>query len=216
MNRGVAALLLAAGKSSRMGRCKQLLPLGNETVIARCLGTLQCGGVRDITVVVSEGGRDVAEAAEAFSARVVVNRDSGGDMASSVRAGRAAVAEGFSGVIVALCDYPLVTPDTIAFLIRQHAEFPDCIIVPEYQNRNGHPLLFPRMILDELGDGMILRDVVRKDSARLHTVPVDDPGILIDMDTPDAYMRIRSMATLAGSTEIGYGPHVKNIGTPPL
>lgn len=202
MNRTVAALLLAAGKSSRMGRCKQLLSLGNVTVIARCLATLQRGGARDITVVVSEGGRDVAEAAEACSARVVVNRNSDGDMASSVRVGRVAVAEGFSGVIVALCDYPLVKPATITFLIRQHAEFPDCIIVPEYQNRKGHPLLFPRMILDELGDGMTLRDVVRKDSARLHTVPVDDPGILIDMDTPDAHARILTMVTLAGSTEL--------------
>ena len=60
MNRDVSAILLAAGMSRRMGRCKQLLPLGETTVIGRCLDTLQRGGVSAIVVVVSAGGEEVA------------------------------------------------------------------------------------------------------------------------------------------------------------
>ena len=193
MNLGVAAILLAAGKSSRMGSCKQLLPLGETTVISRCLDTLQRGGVSIIVVVVSEGGQEVAKAAENGSALVVVNRERDGDMASSVRTGRDALGAGFSGVIVALCDNPLVDPATIESLVRQHAMFPDCIIAPRHQEYRGHPLLFARKILDELEKGMTLRDLMRQDPARVQDAPVEDPGILIDMDTPEDYARICSM-----------------------
>lgn len=193
MKRKVAAILLAAGRSSRMGSCKQLLALGDTTVIGRCLDTLLRGGVSEIVVVVSEGGRKVADAAEARSARVVVNREADGDMASSIRTGRDALGAEYSEVIVALCDYPLVDPSTVEILVREHAEFPGRIITPRHKERRGHPLLISREILDELDGGMTLRDVMQHDPARLHDVPVDDPGILIDMDTPEDYARICSL-----------------------
>lgn len=193
MNRGVAAILLAAGRSSRMGSCKQLLPLGDTTVIGRCLDTLQRGGVNAIVTVVSAAGQEVAGAAENCSAMVVVNRESDGDMASSVRTGRDFLDAGFSGVIVALCDYPLVAPATIEFLVSQHAKFPDRIIRPRHQDNSGHPLLFARTILDELGEGMTLRDLIRRDPARVQDAPVEDSGILIDMDTPEDYARVCSL-----------------------
>ncbi len=193
MSRRVAAILLAAGKSSRMGSCKQLLPLGECSVIARCLKTLRSGGVNDIVVVVSEDGQEVAMAAESFGVRVVVNREHDGDMASSIRAGRDALDDGLSGVIVALCDYPLVTPATVEYLIGTHAMFPDGIITPRHQDSRGHPLLFARVILNELGEGMTLRGVMRRDPARVFDVAVDDPGILIDMDTPEDYIRVRTL-----------------------
>jgi molybdenum cofactor cytidylyltransferase len=123
-------------------------------------------------------------------------------MASSIRVGRDALDAGFSGVIVALCDYPLVEPATVEILICRHAELQGSIITPEYQEVRGHPLLFARSILDELEEGMTLRDVVRKDPARLHVVPVDDPGILIDMDTPDDYARIRTLLNRAQQQQV--------------
>ena len=144
-------------------------------------------------VVVSEDGREIASVAEAFAARVVVNRDRAGDMASSIRAGRDALDDGFSGVIVALCDYPLVASSTVEVLLCLHTFFPDGIITPKHQDSRGHPLLFARAILDELGAGMTLRDVMRREPARVYEVPVDDPGILIDMDTPEDYARINTL-----------------------
>ena len=194
MRARIAALLLAAGKSSRMGSCKQLLPLGETTVIGRCLDTLRCGGVSDIVVVVSECGQEVARAAERCSAaRVVVNLECDGDMASSIRIGRDALGTDVSGVIVALCDYPLVTSATVEFLIRRHVENPGGIIIPTHQDYRGHPLLFARTILAELAENMTLRDVVCRDAGRVEDVPVDDPGILIDMDSPEDYNRIRAI-----------------------
>jgi len=193
MKTAVAALLLAAGKSSRMGRCKPLLPLGDVTVIDRCLKTLHQGGVSDIAVVVSINGEAVARAAREHGVQIVVNPDESGDMASSIRAGRDSTVPETSGIIVALCDYPLVLPGTVTALIDQHAKHPDSIITPTCQGRRGHPLLLPRSILAELTEGKTLRDLLKKDATRIREVPLDDTGVLIDMDTPDDYRTVCAM-----------------------
>jgi len=189
----VAAILLAAGKSRRMGSCKQLLPLGESTVIVRCLDALAAGGAGEIVVVVSEEGQEVAEAVRYFPASFVINTVVDGDMASSVRTGRDALTTAASGVIVFPGDYPLVSANTIARLIAGHAASPDSIIIPCHGGRRGHPLLFPRTILDELANDIILRDLVRRDPQRIQLLDVADPGVLHDMDTPEDYQRIRSM-----------------------
>jgi molybdenum cofactor cytidylyltransferase len=191
--RPVAAILLAAGKSRRMGSCKQLLPLGGVTVIGRCLDSLVTGGAGEVVVVVSEENYEVADAARAYPVRIVVNPEPGGDMASSVRAGRDALPAGFSGVIVALCDYPLVSAATVSRLIEEHVDSPDSIIIPCHGGRRGHPLLFPRAILNELTGDLILRDLVQRNPERTRCLDLDDPGVLIDMDTPEDYHRICGM-----------------------
>lgn len=193
MKTTVAALLLAAGRSSRMGSCKPLLPLGDETVIVRCLNTLHHGGVNDIVVVVSIHGKDVARAAHDHAVQIVVNPDETGDMASSIRIGRDTTTPETSGIIVALCDYPLVVPGTVKALIDQHAMHPECIIAPTCKGRRGHPLLLPRSILEELTEEKTLRDVLKKDVTRIREAPLDDTGILIDMDTPDDYRTVCAM-----------------------
>ena len=189
----VAAILLAAGRSRRMGSCKQLLPLGGVTVIGRCLDSLVTGGAGEVVVVVSEEDSEVADAARAYPVRIVVNPEPDGDMASSVRAGRDALPAEFSGVIVALCDYPLVSAATVSRLIEEHGDSPDSIIIPCHGGRRGHPLLFPRAILNELTGGLILRDLVQRNPERIRCLDVDDPGVLIDMDTPEDYHRICGM-----------------------
>jgi len=193
MTRCVAAVLLAAGKSQRMGSCKQLLPLGDRTVIVCCLDALAAGGAGEIVVVVSEEGQDVAEAVRDFPARFVINTDVDGDMASSVRAGRDALTTAASGVIVFPGDYPLVSAATIARLIAGHAASPDNIVIPCHDGRRGHPLLFPRTLLDDLTNSLTLRDLVRGNPGRVSCVDVADPGVLYDLDTPEDYERIRSM-----------------------
>jgi molybdenum cofactor cytidylyltransferase len=176
-----------------MGCCKQLLPLGEGTVIGRCLDTLIKGAVGEVVVVVPEEGQWVAEAVRGCPARVVATSHAEGDMASSVRCGRDALPAEFSAVIVALSDYPLVSAATVARLIEEYVNSPGCIIIPCHGGRRGHPLLLPRAVLDELTDGLILRDLVRRYPERIRCLNVDDPGVLIDMDTPEDYQRICGM-----------------------
>lgn len=193
MTGSVAAILLAAGKSRRMGSCKQLLPLGDSTVIGRCIDALVMGGTDGIVVVVSEEGNGVAEAVRDYPVRIVVNPECEGDMASSVRAGRDFLTAEAIGVIVTLCDYPLVSACTINSLIVAHGDSPGSIIIPCHQERRGHPLLFPRTVLNELAEEQTLRDLVRHDPNRIRSLNVDDPGVLLDMDTPEDYRRICSI-----------------------
>lgn len=189
---GVAAIVAAAGLSQRMGSCKQLLELGGRTALARCLETLLAGGIREIVVVVGANGGAVAAEADRFPVKIAVNSDPAGDMASSVRIGCAALPATAGAVIVALCDYPLLLPATVASLKNAHAEEPERIIIPCHGERRGHPLLFPRLILEELFGELTLRDLVRFDPGRLRCIKVDDPGILADMDTPEDYRRLCS------------------------
>lgn len=193
MSAWLGAIVLAAGKSRRMGTCKQLLPLGDGIVITRCLETLARGGIDEVVVVISEGETDIVKALRGYPVRIVVNTDSEGDMASSVRAGRDALPAGVWGVIVFLCDCPLVSADTVHRLIAGHQNSPGSIVIPCHGGRRGHPLLFPRTILNELTGDNILRDLVRRDAGRVVCLDLDDPGVLIDMDTPEDYQRIREM-----------------------
>lgn len=197
MSGKVAAILLAAGKSRRMGCCKQLLPLAGTTVIGRCLDALVQGGASEIVVVVSPDGDEVAKAALAYPVKLVTNSSDEGDMASSVRAGRTVVPVEASGVIIALCDYPLVQPATVTRLLESHLAEPHRIVIPVHGGRRGHPVLLPRPVLEELQGSLTLKDLVRLDPSRLLGIEVDDPGVLIDMDTPEDYRRVRDTASLA-------------------
>lgn len=173
-----------------MGRCKQLLPLDSQTVIARCLETLLTAGLDEVIVVVGPHGEEVGRAARAYPVRVVVNTDPEADMAASLRRGRQALSHGITGVVVALCDYPLVTAETVAQLVAEHRRGPRKILIPCHNGRRGHPPLVPRQVLDSLTAPLTLRDVLRENQQQVEHVPVDDGGVLLDMDTPEDYRRV--------------------------
>ena len=173
-----------------MGSCKQLLPLAGKAVIAHCLETLLAGGSEEVIVVVGPEGDKVARAARDYPVQVVMNTDPDGDMAASVRTGRDALSPSITAVVVALCDYPLVTAATIQRLIAVHRGNPEGIIIPCHHGRRGHPALFPWQLLAELAAPLTLRDLLRANPERIEHLDVDDGGVLIDMDTPEDYQRV--------------------------
>ena len=189
----VAAILLAAGQSRRMGTCKQLLPLEGRTVIARSLETLLAGGVGELIVVIGPDGDEVARAARDYPVTIVRTSDPRGDMATSVRTGRDLLSPAASAAVIALCDYPLVTAATIARLVEAHHLNPHAIIIPCHNGLRGHPPLFPRHLLDTLVAPLTLRDLLRSNPERIECLESGDAGVLIDMDTPEDYRRITEL-----------------------
>ena len=177
-----------------MGRPKQLLPVGDRPSVVRCVETLRHAGVAEVVVVVAAGatGDAVARAVTPLGATVTTNPDAGSDMAGSIRVALAAADPSASGVLVALCDHPLVAPETVSALCAEHAQHPDAILVPVYEGRKGHPTLFPWTILNEIATLPTLRDVVRKDPARVREIDVGDEGVVLEMDTPEEYARLLS------------------------
>lgn len=173
-----------------MGCCKQLLPLGDKPVIRRCLEALLVAGLEEIVVVLGPSGQEIAKVIEGLPVTIVWNNEPNSDMTGSVRVGMQAVGQTASAVIVCLVDHPLVLPETIRTLIQSHEQEADKIIIPTCRGRKGHPTLFPRAALKELPTVSTLRDIVRKDSARVKLVDVTDSGTVMDMDTPEDYQVI--------------------------
>lgn len=190
METKVSAILLAAGRSERMGAPKPLLPLQGRPAVVRCLESLRDSGIAEIVLVVNPEGGDIVIAAKDIPARVAVNELPGSDMAASVRAGLAVVDRDATGVLICLCDHPLVRPETIEAMVSLHARHPDAIIIPAYRGRKGHPTLFPRLILEGLGTHPTLRDVISHHRAKLSLLDVEDDGVILDMDTPEDYRKI--------------------------
>jgi CTP:molybdopterin cytidylyltransferase MocA len=112
-------------------------------------------------------------------------------MAASVKAGMACIDVDATGVLICLCDHPLVRPDTIGSMISAHSHNPDAIIIPAYRGRKGHPTLFPRFVLEDLEKVATLRDVIGQHFMRLSLLDVDDEGVILDMDIPEDYRRVR-------------------------
>jgi molybdenum cofactor cytidylyltransferase len=187
----VSAIVLAAGLSRRMGAKKQLLPVQGRPAVIRCLESLRDSQVADVVLVVNPGGADIVEAAKDFPARIAVNEIPGSDMAASVKAGLAFIDDDATGVLICLSDHPLVRATTLGSMISAHSRKPDSIIIPRYRGRKGHPTLFPRSVLEDLGKVATLRDVADHRYAKISFLEVDDEGVILDMDTPEDYCRIR-------------------------
>lgn len=197
----VSAILLAAAKSRHMGRSKPLLPLGNRPLVRHCLDVLLDGGVEDILLVVGTCGDAVAETALGLPVTVVRNPDPEGELAGSLGCALRALPADCQGVIVAVVDNPLVSAGTIARLLKQQKHHPHRILVPTCGGRNGHPILFPRLLLEDISPPSTLQEILNRHSDRVHRVPVDDPGSLLGLDTPAEYRRaVRLLREAPAST----------------
>jgi CTP:molybdopterin cytidylyltransferase MocA len=175
-----------------MGQPKLLRPLGDKPVIRHCIDTLVAADVRDIVAVVSISGNGIREILSGLPATIAVNNIPGSDMAESVRTGLRALKGSPSGVLACLSDHPLVSPETIRSIIRQHRKTPGVILIPVYQGKRGHPTLFPINIISDLFTGpyITLRDIIQKNAPLVRAIDVDDEGVVLDMDTEEDYHKI--------------------------
>lgn len=187
----VSAIVLAAGSSRRMGRSKQLLPLGHSPVIRHCLDSVVASGLQDIVVVLGADHDGTAAAISGMPVRTVVNADPGSDMAGSVRLGLREAEPASTGVLICLADHPLVSTATIRKIINAHSGSPEVIVIPVYKGRRGHPTLFPATVIQDIFSGKTLRDVITAHAGSVRTIDVGDEGVVLDLDTTEDYERIR-------------------------
>jgi molybdenum cofactor cytidylyltransferase len=183
-----------------MGTSKQLLLLGNKTVLRHCVDTLASIDLQDLVVVTGAEHGACAEALLGAKSRLVRNDAPDAQMADSVRIGLAAIDETCSGVLVCLADHPLVSTDTYRAVLDAHCKEPEKIIIPAFDGRRGHPGLFPYSVISDIFFAATLRDLVREDDGRVLTIDVPDEGIVLDMDTRDDYQRILERYSLRPDT----------------
>src|SRR3990172_6478362 len=120
----VSALLLAAGSAWRMGKLKQLLPLGERPAVRYCLDSLIEAGAGDIVAVVGHRADDVINALKGLTVSFAFNRNPDSDMAESVRTGMPLIDPASTGVMICLSDHPLIAVDTFKALMDAHAVAP--------------------------------------------------------------------------------------------
>lgn len=182
-----AGLVLAAGKSSRMGTPKPLLELDDEPFIGAAIRALLEGGCQEVVAVVAD--EDAAAAARSAGARIAEGAPDG-EQIESLRLGLAAVGPGVDAVVVLPVDQPRVAATTVRALLDAWRRDPGALARPVHDGRPGHPTVFPRRCWASLRDPGLTegaRSVV--EAERVVDVVVDDPGVLIDIDTPDDYRR---------------------------
>lgn len=187
---GVAALVLAAGLSRRMGAFKLTLPWGGGTVIEQVLRAISEAGVQEVVVVLGHRAEEVKAALQAFSPRYVFNPEyENGEMLQSIRAGLCGLPEDCPAALLCLGDQPQIMPGTIAAVVREGERRGwGNVIIPSYAMRAGHPILLPRVLWEEVQRTPgTLRDVLRRHHEDVHYLLVDTPTILADLDTPEDY-----------------------------
>ena len=188
----ICALVLAAGRSERMGTQKLLLPLGGQPVIARIVDELQQSPLQETVVVVGRDAEKIQQALKGRAATFVTNPDFTGDMLSSVRCGLRAIPAGCVAVLVVLGDQPNLTSELVRKLISAYNESGREIIVPAHNGHRGHPLLFATRFRDELlsRHGEVgLHGLLDAHHEEVFRLEISDAAVLEDMDTPEDYQR---------------------------
>ena len=186
----VAALVLAAGYSSRMGEFKPLLELGPLPAVAHAVRCFQRAGVRDVRVVTGYRAAEVAEAVESLGARVVFNPCFDQGMFSSVQAGVGSLEPGVRAFFLLPVDHPLVRPFTVAKMLDVGRLGPRGIVYPVIRGWRGHPPLVSCRFREEILAGPCpggLAALLGKYEQESLEVAVADEGILLDMDTQEDY-----------------------------
>jgi len=205
----IPAIVLAAGRSSRMGRAKATLPTGDgHTFLTRIVQTFLDADVDDVIVVV---GHDADAIAASFSesglpARFVVNRDYERGQLSSLLAGLDVIDRpGVTAVLVTLVDVPLVSPATVRAVIDSYRRTRAPIVRPTSGARHGHPLLIDRSIFGALraaDPSTGAKPIVRAHATAAGDIVIDDEGAFTDVDTEEYYRRtISSPSRFGGGGE---------------
>jgi len=182
-----AALILAAGVSSRMEWFKPLVLLGGETLVERAVSLFRAGGVAEILVVVGHRGQELRPILQKTGVRIIENARFQEGMFSSVSAGVRGLGSSTAAFFVLPVDIPLVRNWTVRRLLAVHEEHPGSIVHPCFRGRRGHPPLIPSALVDAILGGPAaggLRAVLARHEARAVNVEVPDQNILFDVDSP--------------------------------
>jgi molybdenum cofactor cytidylyltransferase len=192
---GVAAVVLAAGMSRRMGTAKQFLRIDGEAILERTLRNVRASNVSEIILVLGHAADDVQKTIATQGLKVVINPDYQQGMGTSLRSGLSAVSVAATAALIVLADQPWISSETLNRLIEGHQEHKPQIIIPMYQGFRGNPVLLDRSVFAEvqaLNGDVGCRAVFGDHTEGILKLPVDDSGILLDIDSRDDLERLNA------------------------
>lgn len=183
----IDGIVLAAGASRRMNEAKPLLEVDGQTFLEHAIKLLRTAGCRYVLAVVAPGDDWITRLADASGAAVIINDQKDSEQIDSLRLGIANLPEGFDAVAVLPVDFPRVQQSTVEALFAEFARQPSAVLNPAHDGKAGHPVIFSRDVVSELlhpdlPDGA--RTLIDRHAGDARTLEVNDPGVLIDIDTP--------------------------------
>jgi molybdenum cofactor cytidylyltransferase len=189
----IAAVVLAAGLSRRMGTPKSLLPLGGKPLLVRVIETIvAAGGVEPVVVVTGHAADQINEILRPWHVHPVHNvAYATGGMLSSVQTGVGAVLGKADAFFMVLGDQPLVRPETLKTMCEAWTKSRPRVLLPTHKGKHGHPILLSAdgadAILSLSRERDTLKSYTSKLSERTLELAIDDPAVLSDIDTPADY-----------------------------
>jgi molybdenum cofactor cytidylyltransferase len=190
---GISGVILAAGRSSRLGRPKQLLDLFGEPLLRRVVHNAVASELNEVVLVLGHQAAEIQTAVGEWGQRVVVNPDYADGQSTSLRVGLGAIDPLSEAVVFLLGDQPQVGPEIIDALIARFRGSGAPIVMPTYGGMPANPVLFASELFPELavvtGDEGA-RAVVKRNSARVVRVAVSDGAPPRDVDTDDDYQAL--------------------------
>lgn len=196
----VSAVVLAAGRSARMGEEKQLLRVGDSTILGRTLENVREAAVDEIVLVLGFSAEKIREGLSAAllnGVKVVANQLHEEGMASSLREGLAAAHPHMDAALIVLADQPFVRTATIARIIERYRCSDAKIVIPFHNGKRGNPVLLDRSVFPEamaLRGDTGCRAIFGNHADGIEEVDVDDEGVLLDIDNREDYERLRGLA----------------------
>lgn len=188
----VDGVVLAAGRSRRMGTAKPMLGVDDSTFIARVVASLLEGGCREVVAVIRGDAGEVGSAAARAGARVVVNTTPDSEQIDSLRLALRNLMPGAEAAVVLPVDHPLVMAGTVSAVIDAFTRARPPIARAAHAGMPGHPTLFSATLFEELLHGELAegaRTTIARHRSETLDVPVDDPGVTADIDTPEDFRR---------------------------
>ena len=196
-NSRIGAVILAAGMSSRMGEAKQLLRLGENTLLGRVVENVRGSRVDEIVLVLGHAAETIKESVASQSLKVVTNQDYRQGMGTSLRVGLSALDAGVDAALIVLADQPFVRPATLNLLMDQYRQSGAQIVIPIYKGFRGNPVLLHRSVFGEVmaltGD-IGCRAIFGNHLEGIVKAPVEDIGILLDLDSKEDFERLQNFA----------------------
>jgi len=186
----VSAILLAAGESKRMGKPKQLMLLGNSTIVEQTIDNLLNSRVSEVIIVLGYKAEAVVEKIATRPVKIAINPAYPQGMSTSIVTGLNLINDKAKAVMLALADQPFIDSQTISRLIDEFDSHDKGIAIPVYQGRRGHPVIFAIKYKEELlgltGD-IGGRLIIERHPDDILEISVSTESINIDIDTIDGY-----------------------------
>ena len=195
IHRRITGVILAAGKSKRMGALKQLLPWGQTTVLGQTIDNLRRSFLHDVMVVSGYQAPYIEDAAKLQNIKVCRNEEhEHGGMISSLQTALRNLPVNQEAVLVMLADQPMIKTETIDTLVAAWFEGQGELIAPVCEGKRGNPVIFGRTHFEDLlsvSPGGNPREILRKREEDIRLIEVNDEAVLLDLDRMNDYEQWR-------------------------